>query len=68
MLVYVNCDSGGVEYSVAINPNHVVSITETKPNEYIKMSALITLTTGREHFTNENYLELVSRFASALNK
>lgn len=68
MLVYVNCDSGDVEYSVAINPEHVVSVTEIKPNEYIKQNALITLTTGREHYSKENYLELVSRFAGALNQ
>jgi hypothetical protein len=67
MLVYVKCDSGDVEYTVAINPAHVVSITEIRANEWIKNTALITLTTGREHYSKENYLELVSRFASALN-
>jgi hypothetical protein len=67
MLVYVKCDSADVEYTLAVNPAHVVSITEIKPNEWIKNTALITLTTGREHYSKENYLELVGRFASALS-
>lgn len=66
MLIYVNCTSGDVDYTVAINTEHVVSITEIKPNEYIKHNALITLTTGREHFTGENYLELTGKFVAAL--
>jgi hypothetical protein len=67
MLVYVNCVSGETEYNVAINPSHVVSVIEIKPSELVTYKSLITLTTGREHFTNENYLELVGRFSAALN-
>ena len=65
MLTYVNCISGDVTYTTAINPKHVVSITEIKPNDSIKATSLISLTTGREHFSDEYYLDLVAKLSAA---
>ena len=65
MLVYVDCVLADSEYTVAINPEHVVSIIEIKGN-IVESNALITVTTGREYFTKENYLELVAKFSGSL--
>jgi hypothetical protein len=53
------------EYTVAINPQHVVSITEIK-SDIVESNVLITVTTGREYFSKENYLELVAKFSGCL--
>ena len=65
MLVYVNCVMADTEYTAAINPQHVVSIVEIN-SDVIESNALITVTTGREHFSKENYLELVARLSGPL--
>jgi hypothetical protein len=65
MLVYVNCVMADTEYTVAINPQHVVSITEIK-SDIVESNVLITVTTGREYFSKENYLELVAKFSGCL--
>jgi|LakMenE18May11ns_1017448.scaffolds.fasta_scaffold6046629_1 hypothetical protein len=66
MLVYVQCFNGDKEFSVAINPNHVVAIIEIEANDLIKYNSRILTVTGVEYHSTENYLDLVGRFNSSL--
>jgi hypothetical protein len=62
MLVYISClDESGKEYSVAINPNHVVAVVEVRKTDYINHNVSILTSTGLEYRTYTNYLELVAK-------